>query len=101
MTEQPPQSDTCQAPSGTDTPAPVGVDVKEQCFQLREEIEGIKKRTIRLRSDSGIISGSDSGIISGEAVANIVLAYRHLEDARMRLGKAVQAVDGGESCYPR
>lgn len=32
-----------------------------------------------------------------EAAANITLAYRHLEDASMRFGKAIQAVDGGVS----
>ena len=35
----------------------------------------------------------------GEMKANIMLAYRHLEDARMRLGKVLQARDGGVSCY--
>jgi hypothetical protein len=34
-------------------------------------------------------------------IANVMLAYRHLEDAAMRLGKAVQAFDGGQSVYPR
>ena len=34
-----------------------------------------------------------------EMAANITLAYRHLEDARMRLGKAIQASDGGTSVY--
>jgi hypothetical protein len=36
-----------------------------------------------------------------EMKANLKLAYRHLEDARMRIGKAVQAFDGGKSVYPR
>lgn len=36
---------------------------------------------------------------SSEANANITLAYRHLEDASMRLGKAIQAMDGGASVY--
>ena len=35
----------------------------------------------------------------GEIVANITLAYRHLEDASSRLGKAIQAADGGVSVY--
>jgi hypothetical protein len=30
-----------------------------------------------------------------EMIANLKLCYRHLEDARMRLGKAIQAHDGG------
>lgn len=38
---------------------------------------------------------------ASEMVANLMLAYRHLEDARMRLGKVIQAWDGGESCYDK
>jgi hypothetical protein len=34
-------------------------------------------------------------------IANLTLAYRHLEDARMRIGKAIQAYDGGQSVYSR
>jgi hypothetical protein len=30
-----------------------------------------------------------------------MLAYRHLEDASMRLGKAIQAMDGGTSVYDK
>lgn len=37
--------------------------------------------------------------MKGEMHANITLAYRHLEDARMRLGKVIQASDGGVSAY--
>jgi hypothetical protein len=36
-----------------------------------------------------------------EANANCMLAYRHLEDASMRLGKAIQALDGGVSVYDK
>lgn len=37
----------------------------------------------------------------GEKIANLMLAYRHLEDASMRLGKAIQAHDGGVSVYDK
>lgn len=37
----------------------------------------------------------------GEMIANCVLAYRHLEDASQRLGKAIQAYDGGKSVYDK
>ena len=30
----------------------------------------------------------------GEVIANITLAMRHLEDAKMRMGKVIQAVEG-------
>lgn len=38
---------------------------------------------------------------SGEVIANLMLAYRHLEDASMRIGKAIQARNGGVSVYNR
>lgn len=43
------------------------------------------------------IEGQDRG----EMIANLVLAYRHMEDAAMRLGKAVQAFNGGKSVYDK
>jgi hypothetical protein len=39
--------------------------------------------------------------IDGEVIANLMLAYRHLEDASMRLGKAIQHIDGGISVYDK
>lgn len=76
---------------------------KEDCFDLRGTIDVIKLNVKILKADSAInIKGStDHPIDLPEILANLQLAYRHLEDARMRLGKAVQAYDGGESCYPR
>jgi hypothetical protein len=32
-----------------------------------------------------------------EALSNLQLAHRHLEDGRMRLGKVIQALEGGVS----
>lgn len=37
----------------------------------------------------------------GEMKANIMLAYRHIEDAIMRVGKVIQAYDGGRSIYDK
>lgn len=37
----------------------------------------------------------------GEVMANLTLAYRHLEDAAMRMGKVLQAHDGGVSVYDK
>lgn len=38
--------------------------------------------------------------VSGEAAAQAMLAVRHLEDARMRLGKVIQhTAGGGVSCW--
>ena len=67
-------------------------DGKEWCFGHRAKIEDIKLNIQQIMS---------SHEMPGEIGANVKLAYRHLEDARMRFGKAVQAIDGGTSCYPR
>lgn len=37
----------------------------------------------------------------GEEIANSMLAYRHAEDAVMRLGKVIQAYHGGENIYDK
>lgn len=39
--------------------------------------------------------------IDSEVFANLMLAYRHMEDASMRLGKAIQYLDGGVSVYDK
>lgn len=38
---------------------------------------------------------------NSETPANITLAYRHVEDASMRLGKTLQSLDGGVSVYDK
>ena len=43
--------------------------------------------------------GAESDV--GEAIANLMLAKRHLEDARLRAGMAIKAWDGGRSAYKR
>ena len=80
------------------------------CFGMRGDIEHVKSKVKNLIGHPEIIgkledftSPTNYKKLEGmsEAQQNIILAYRHLEDARMRLGKAVQAFDGGKSCYPR
>lgn len=76
---------------------------KDACFDLRGTIEVIKLNVKVLKADAQneITGSSEHPIDLPEILANLQLSYRHLEDARMRLGKAVQAFDGGESCYPK
>jgi len=85
MTDPPAAAEVATPPTGDQV-------VKELCFEGRKEIE-------KLKDFVGVLRGGH--VLKGEIGANVTLAYRHLEDARMRLGKAVQAIDGGESCYPR
>ena len=77
-------------------------ELKEQCFEQRKAIEEVKI-VVRQMMDHGDVNGRGGFVKSAEseAKANIMLAYRHLEDARMRLGKCVQSLDGGTSCYPQ
>lgn len=67
---------------------------KTQCEEFRRQIKVVADAVLgmRQRADTGL---------PGEAFANVILAYRHLEDASMRLGKAMQALDGGTSVYDR
>lgn len=60
---------------------------------LRSSIENVKTEVLEVRNHAS----------NGEEMANVMLTYRHLEDARMRLGKAIQAREaggeGGKSKY--
>ncbi len=64
----------------------------EHCNEYRADVKAVAKRVARAR----IIGDKND-----EAMANITLAYRHLEDANTRLGKAIQALDGGVSGYDK
>ncbi len=72
-------------------------DFTRLCDELRTEIEETGKRTRALQHHP-VFSG-EQGYPGqhGEMKANIMLAYRHLEDARMRIGKILQAADDGVS----
>ena len=48
-----------------------------------------------------VVLAIKGGLSDEEAIANVMLAYRHLEDASMRLGKVIQALDGGVSVYDK
>ncbi len=64
------------------------------CNRLRAELETIKKEVGAARLNAP----ADK---AGEVEANYTLAYRHLEDARMRLGKVIQADGDGVSKYDK
>lgn len=67
---------------------------KEDCEALRRDIKAIADRLNDMRA-----SGAPDH--PSEVYANATLAYRHLEDASMRLGKSIQALDGGVSVYDK
>jgi len=74
------------------------------CADLRKYIEETKGEVADLFKSSCF--KDENMNLQGAAVppdqhgnmrANITLAFRHLEDARMRLGKVMQACQGGVS----
>lgn len=62
---------------------------------VRSAIKGTAAAVTLMREDPEL------GTLPREAGANVTIAYRHLEDASMRLGKALQALDGGVSVYDK
>ena len=65
------------------------------CEELRRVLKPVAEAARALIDTDTPVAGA------GEATANVMLAYRHLEDASMRLGKAIQALDGGVSVYDK
>lgn len=80
-------------------------NIKEIAQRLRENILETGKEVDWLHKHGMFTSSSVQTPLESEQHmemhANITLTYRHLEDARMRLGKTIQAFDGGTSVYPK
>lgn len=74
--------------------------VLEESFQIREEIQKVADRlklySDQLKDGTSFMKAQDTED-RGEMIASAILAYRHLEDAKMRLGKVAQAFNGGVS----
>lgn len=68
----------------------------EQCKYLRSQLRQTGEYVNALASH---ITWGDDIADHLEMRANVLFAYRHIEDAIMRLGKAIQAADGGVSVY--
>jgi|SwirhirootsSR3_FD_contig_61_8605107_length_6705_multi_5_in_0_out_0_7 hypothetical protein len=76
-------------------------DLKEVCDLLRSDIDSTAKRVHALKQHSVLNGSALNGETRSELFANVTLAYRHLEDARMRLGKVIQHYEGGGSKYDK
>lgn len=73
------------------------IDFHAKCTELRMRARDIE---IEVRHAMSHIGGLPDDDTLHEVSAHMMLAVRHLEDARMRLGKAVQyACGGGVSVY--
>ena len=69
-------------------------NIKIQSNNLRTDIQNIADKLLQVKKDypnSPVLTLIED---RGEVLANLTLAYRHLEDAKMRLGKVIQAVEG-------
>lgn len=75
-----------------------GVNLKGGTEIIRNQIKGQGSEVLKLKKLL-IENPIEDKELNGEAIANAVLAFRHLEDAAMRLGKVLQALNGGVSQY--
>lgn len=74
--------------------------IKNHCNSLRTELRSLGNgiKSTKEHAD-GLIDPVRDNVDKSEVLANLTLAFRHVEDAIMRLGKTIQALDGGVSCY--
>jgi hypothetical protein len=68
---------------------------------VSKAIDLANERRVQIKETAAAVLAIKAEVTNGEAVANLMLAYRHLEDASMRLGKVIQAINGGVSVYDR
>ena len=73
--------------------------MERECTIVRNKIKDMADEVKTLRDMAGLMALSDESF--GEGKANVMLAYRHLEDARMRVGKIMQCLQGGVSKYDK
>lgn len=83
-------------------------NLEELCADLRGSIEVLKREVSDLlqpcyyEDNSVLLKGANIPAIQEHNIkANITLVFRNLEDARMRLGKVMQATQGGVSCLDK
>ena len=72
-------------------------ELKKECDQLRESIKQLGTQVLSLKVHGHFEARETYVGQHGEMIANIMLSFRHLEDARMRIGKVLQAADDGVS----
>lgn len=93
-----------EQPQG-ERPMGIAESLQNACFELRGVIEPIKAKLADLiASHPECAVDEELSLLMSrrhEIVDNAIIAYRALEDARMRLGKVIQAVDGGKWVYRR
>jgi hypothetical protein len=79
--------------------SPVTFD--EQAQVLRRKLKLLGDEVKELHKSAAFVLPEEFEGQDSEMKANIMLSFRHIEDAAMRLGKAIQAYDGGVSVYDK
>lgn len=80
----------------------MGESLEQLCNRLRAELKSIEKQ-IRAAKEKPELSSVPEHYAGqrGEMIAQSMLAVRHIEDARMRLGKVLQYAGDGVSIYDK
>ena len=76
-------------------------DIIGKCNEARALMLSWEKHIHELMLCPDLSDEATPATTPGEAKSNIMLAYRHMEDARMRIGKVIQAMSGGVSVYDK
>jgi len=75
------------------------MEIVEHCKTLRKTIKAIAEE-VKASHEKVFEQSQGMGTMDEDEMhANLTIAYRHLEDAAMRIGKVIQAYDGGKSVY--
>lgn len=83
-----------------DSKQPEVADVIRIAGELRSNLD-IEEKKLRTYVEDIKLTVEAEGFNKGECIAQAMLALRHVEDARMRVGKVIQYADGGMSIYDK
>lgn len=76
-------------------------ELKSMCDRLRATLKEIEQQTRAIKDHSTFKKEQSYQGQHGEMIAQSMLAVRHIEDARMRLGKVLQYAGDGVSIYDK
>ncbi len=78
---------------------PIEDALKPECDSIRADLLAIEIRIRKLDLFQPGVSQPRDGLQGFEREAQATLALRHVEDARMRIGKVLQHARDGVSCF--
>ena len=83
-----------------DSKQPETQDIIRIAGELRSNLD-IEEKKVRAFVETIKIAETKEGFNQGECIAQAMLALRHIEDSRMRIGKVIQYSEGGTSIYDK